>query len=343
MGELKESNVSSHREKWDNIFKNLVLMLQTQQTQIESLLADRKRIADRITSQYDQISQMKRHFEVQEMVRAVEAAKSDLMVGLKQREAFFNKLKLEDAVSELADFEEWLDYLSRKCTEPNDISKTVNIKDEAQRCKALQNELRRLKSENEKLISKNNSEVYALLLEKNFAWNQFNKMERDKTEQLRSKCAEVEQANEKIQKLLTGMEQLQSSNSEKDNAIITFKTNLAKLEADSIKKCQEISRLSRELESMRKSRSDSVTPVLCRCTAETGTSCLGGKNSDGQNIIVKKESYPSKIPDRLKDSEKGCRNSKRKAVDTIPISETPKMFTSSFKFPKLKNSSPCIT
>ncbi|KAA8528749.1 hypothetical protein F0562_036104 [Nyssa sinensis] len=341
MATLKDSNVSSDRQKWQKFFDTAVLMLRKQQTVIEVLEGERNLLVDSIKLKCDQISQLERDFTVEEKIRAVEAAKSDLMVGLKQREAFLNKLKLEDAASDLEDFKELLDHVSRKCTEPNDISKTVKIKDEARQCEALEHEVRRLKSEIKELISKNNSEVSALLLEKSFVWNQFNKMEKEKTNQLRSKCAEVEQANEKIQKLLNDMEHLQSSNSEKDNTVVTLKTNMAKLEADSIKKSQEISRLSRELDSIRKSRSDFVTPVLRPCTAETGTSRLGGKNSvtDRWNIIDKKESYPSKIPE-LKDSEKGCRSSKRKAVDTIPISDTPKLFTSSFKFPKLKNSSP---
>ncbi|KAI7987713.1 hypothetical protein LOK49_LG13G00310 [Camellia lanceoleosa] len=37
--------------------------------------------------------------------------------------------------------------------------------------------------------------------------------------------------------------------------------------------------------------------------------------------------------------DKGCGSSKRKLVDVNPVSETPKLFTSAFKVPKLKNSS----
>ncbi|XP_059636783.1 uncharacterized protein LOC132278899 [Cornus florida] len=345
MGTLKASNVSSDLQKWQKIFNALVHMLQTQQTQVESLTSERKLLEDRIKLQYDQISQMKRDLVVQDMERVVDAAKSDMVLGLKQREAFVNKLKLEDTGGELADFKEWFHYLSSECSTLNDMSKTSDIKGKGRNYKALENELRMLKSENEKLISKNTSEVSALLSENKFVWNQYNRIEREKTELLRSKCTEIEQANEKIEKLLTAMEKMQSSVSEKDDIIVKFKTDIAQLEADSIKKSEEISRLSRELVSLRKSRTDSVTPVLRRCTAEKGTSRLGGKNSDtnGRNINVKKESYPPQNPDRLKDSEKGCKSSKRKAVDTIPISETAKLFSSTFKVPKLKNSSPLVT
>ncbi|KAA8537518.1 hypothetical protein F0562_027126 [Nyssa sinensis] len=345
MGTLKDSNVSSDRQKWQKIFNALVHMLRTYGTQIESFLEEKKLLEDRIKLQRDQISQMKRDFTVQEMVHTVEAAKLDLMVGLKQRESFFYKLKLEDAGIELADFKELFDYLSHKCSETNDISKTVDIKDEGRRCKVLESEVRRLKSETEKLISKNNSEVSALLSEKKFVWNQYNRMEREKVDQLRIKCAEIEQTNEKIQKLLTRMEQLQLSNSEKDNAILTLKTTVAKLEADLNKKSAKISRLSGELDTLRKSRSASVTPVLHRCSAELGNSRLGGKTggTDGRNTIVKKEPNPPQFPEHLKDSKKGCRSSKRKAVESIPFSDAPKLFTSAFKVPKLKNASPHVT
>lgn len=157
----------------------------------------------------------------------------------------------------------------------------------------MENELRKLKHENKKLGSKKNSELSALLSERDFAWNQYKELERDLTDQLRGKHAEVEQANEKIEKLLANMEQLQSSNNEKDDLILSLKTDMAELESDSLRKTEEISQLSRELELLRKAKSDSETPVLRRCIAEAARSQLGGKNSGGvqsKNITVKKSS-----------------------------------------------------
>lgn len=170
-----------------------------------------------------------------------------------------------------------------------DIIKTANKNGEEN--KALVNELRRLKHDNEKLGSKKTSELSALLSERDFVWNQYKKLESDLTNKLKSKHAELEQANEKIQKLLTGMEQLQASNIEKDDLIVNFKTNVAELESDSLKKTEEISRLSIELELLKKVRSDSVTPVLRRCEVEAGRSQLGGKKSGvhDMTVIVKKE------------------------------------------------------
>lgn len=49
----KDSYVSSDRQKWQKIFNALVHMLQTQQTQVESLAKERKLLEDRIKFQYD--------------------------------------------------------------------------------------------------------------------------------------------------------------------------------------------------------------------------------------------------------------------------------------------------
>ncbi|XP_052203500.1 uncharacterized protein LOC127808864 [Diospyros lotus] len=304
---------SSDRQKWKKIFNALVHMLQTQQTQLESLAKERKLLEDRIKLQHerwisdvnlckDHVSQMKRDLTVEVMTRNFEGAKSDLVVGLKRREAFIYKVKLDDAVSELEDFRLWFDYLSHKCSENKN--------------------------------KENSSEMLALLSERNFVWNQYKERETDLTNRLKSKSAEVEQANSKVQILLSSMEQLRSSNSEKDDMILKLKANMAEIEASSAKKNEEISRLARELESLRKARSDSVTPVLRHCSAG---SRLGDKNrgTDSSNIIPKKGTHPSRF-------EKGSRSSKRKADDGILLPEAPRLFTSSFKVPKLKNSSPRV-
>ncbi|KAK2971449.1 hypothetical protein RJ640_020855 [Escallonia rubra] len=359
MGTLADPKLSSSvRQKWNKIFNALVHLIQMQQVQLKFLAKERKVIEDKLQLLYDRwvfdikfhkesLSEVEKDREMEELERTVEAKKLDFLVG--------------NADSELADFRVLLDILRHSCSGPKDTSKTGNKNGEEQRDKALDSELKRLNHDSEKLKLMNNDDVSALLSERNFLWNQYRKMERDLTDQLNSKQAEGEQANEKmqnlltsieqlqtsnsdltdllrskyaegerasekIQKLLTNMEQLQALNSEKDGTIVTLKANMAKLESDSLKKGDEISRLSKELESLRKSRSDSVTPVLRRCTAESGSSQLGGKN-----IVVKKDPYSSQV------LEKGCRSSKRKAVS---ISEPPKLFSSRFKVPKLKSSSP---
>lgn len=378
----KDSHVSSDRQKWQKIFNALVHMLQTQQTQVESLAKERKLLEDRIKFQYDrwlsdvhslqdQIAQMEMKFTVQEKERLVEAAKSDLLMGLKKREVSLCKLKLESTDDELVDFKVLIDFLSHECLDPNDdyqgISKVGDkekgsrgdnnlksvktSKEEEQCAKRLEGEVRKLKREYENLASRNSAEVSALLAEQNFVWNQYKIMESNYSNKLNSKHVEVEQANEKIDNLLVGMEQLESLNNEKDDKIVKLKTDLAKMETETKKKNEEISRLSKEVELLRKSRSASVTPILNRCTEKQKTSGQGkNKSWIGRNISIKKETPASeKNTEKKKESsasekntEKKSRGSKRKEINVTPTSETPRLFTSTFKIPKLKNSSPQI-
>ncbi|KAK4859893.1 hypothetical protein QYF36_013709 [Acer negundo] len=358
----RRSQVSSERQKWDKIFDGLVKMLKTQQEQLETLVTERKFLGDRIKMQQekwvsdvrlyeDQISQMKSSMEAQEMMRFLEAAKSDMVVGLKHREASFLKLKLENTGDELADFRAWFDLLRYNPTASG--SKPIGSK-------MLEGEVKRLKLEYDKLASEKSKEVSSLLVEKEFVWHQYKLMETELTNKLNSKRAEVDQANENIANLLSSMEQLQSSNNEKDKCIANLKTNITEMEAGAGKLNDKISVLSRELELLRKSKNGSVTPMLNRCTAGDRTSNLQGKNSGrneksrsasvtpvaagnrilrtnnsilkGSNVVVKKE-LPAQVPEV-------SRSSKRKVVDVITISDdnTPKLFTSHFKVPKLKSS-----
>ncbi|XVE94559.1 hypothetical protein REPUB_Repub02eG0019400 [Reevesia pubescens] len=361
MGAKTRSQVSSEREKWDRIFEGLVKMLKTQQQQLETLATERKIFEDRIKMQYerwvsdvrlyeDHISQMKNDLESKEMACVLEAAKVDLMVGLKHREAYLCKLKLEETVDELTDFRILFDILSKN---PKDISQgdpkeTKNgmsrRKDSGSKSvtlRTLEGDIRRLKLEYENLASEKSSQVAALMDENKFAWNQFNVLESQCTNKLNSKDSELQKANRKIEALISNMEELRSSNAEKDEKIERLKSELSQKEADASRFHEEVSKMSREIELLRKSRSSSCTPVIKRCAAGGRTSVLGGKTGgrDGCNAVTKKESSDPRVPDLPKDNGKGSRSSKRKKDDEISISGTPKLFTSTFKVPRLKASS----
>ncbi|KAL2512885.1 cytomatrix protein-related [Abeliophyllum distichum] len=313
----------------------------------KNLQKERQFLEQRIQSLHDVIHEMK-------MEQNVHSVKAELMVCLKEREAFLYKHKFENADNELADLIEWVGYLSQKCSEPKDIVNEISNRGESHRHKGLQNEVKRLKIEIEKCNSEKNSSVSALLAEKNFVWNQYTKMESELTEQLRKKRAEVEGANEKIQTLVSRTEELQIS-SEK------LRADFAKLESETIKKNEEISRLSREIKLL-KSRSSSTTPVLRRCRVQSGASHVRGKNSsvDGKAVTVKKELDPSQDLRKIARNKQSTHNStggkalrkkvttskessssKRKA-DVFTVFDTPKLFTSSFKVPKLKCPSPVV-
>ncbi|KAI3750745.1 hypothetical protein L2E82_21536 [Cichorium intybus] len=160
-----------------------------------------------------------------------------------------------------------------------------------------------------KHVTRSNSKNFdesALKAERDFAWNQFKKTDA----KLQEHKSEVEAANNKIQKLISELEQSQSLNMEKNKTISALQDDMAVLESDSRKKSEEISRLTKELELLRgDSNNRVITPILRRCNVESSS------HSSDMAIIKK--------GDR--------RSSKRKGGETEP-----RLFTSRFKVPKLK-------
>lgn len=157
--------------------------------------------------------------------------------------------------------------------------------------------------ENKKLASEKNSEISALLAEKQFVWNQYNILGKDYTAKLKSKSSEVEEAKEKIHTLLASMEQLQSSNTEKDDRIARLVSQVAKMNDESNKLKEETLRLSEELDSLRKSRSASRPPVLNGCITGNRTSSLRSNSSasNGSKVIVKRELSTLQTSDSAKE------------------------------------------
>ncbi|RDX76597.1 hypothetical protein CR513_43397, partial [Mucuna pruriens] len=356
----------SERRNWSNIFKSLVQMVRSQQNQLHSFASRHKFLEDRLRMQHegwasdvrfhkDQISQMNGILLFEKKKRALEEAKADLALGFKHREAAMLKWILEHAEDELADLKAWFEFLSCKSSNGEDqrtASKDTDLKKkrttdrgnksitaEKEKCSSeIKDELRRLRGEHEKLVLEKYSEVSALLAEKKFVWNQYNIMENDYTDKLRTKETEVEKANEKIKVLVSSMEQLQSENSEKDSKISELESKMAEMEAETKRLNKEISGLSVELESLRKFRNNQVTPVLNQCTQGKPESGVAKSNRSRRNMTLKKEICTPDAPAPAKSSEKATKSMKRKEGPVIPISETPKLFSSSFKVPKLKSS-----
>ncbi|KAI4316938.1 hypothetical protein L6164_024862 [Bauhinia variegata] len=374
MRKRKVSNVSSERRNWENIFNGLVQMLRTQQNQLQTLVKERKFLEDRIRMQHDgwasdirvykdQISEMKGILIFEEKKRLLEAAKADLALGSKHREVSIAKWILEHAENELADFKAWFECLSRKSSDGEDQATTsrdtekingrmtecgdkfINKIAEEKSSKKDERDIRRLKREYEKLALEKSSEVSALLAEKKFVWNQYNIMENDYINKLRSKQIELDRAKENIEILVSSKEQLLSANVEKDDIISRLESKVVDMEADTKRLNEEVSRLKVELESLRKFKNTQLTPFLNRCTAGAKTSDKESYKSskDRSNISLKKGTSTVDAPSSSKDSEKGKRSlRKRKEDPVIPDSETPKLFSSNFKVPKLKNPSPSI-
>ncbi|KAB5568141.1 hypothetical protein DKX38_001934 [Salix brachista] len=340
--------VTSDREKWDKVFGGLVKLLKNQQEQLENLLKERKILEGRIKTQHeswvsdtrlyeDYILQIKRGLVEKDMACLLEAAKGDLMLGLKLKEVSLHKLKLEQTEDELADFRALFSCLSQSIKANSE--ETANGKDprhsdlKSGKAKKLEAEVEKLKLENEKLVFEKNSEVSASQKRKTFVWNQYDILESNLTIKLRIKEAEVEKANEKIAEVLAISESLQSSNDEKDEIIQRFNNKVAKMEADTKKWKEDTSKLSRELELLRKSRSAQITPVMKPCSAPLGTFTLGVKSCGKDYNLVGRKVLKSAVPSM--DAEKVSRSLKKKRVD-VTVFEAPRLFSSSFKVPKVK-------
>ncbi|XP_021614048.1 uncharacterized protein LOC110616049 isoform X2 [Manihot esculenta] len=286
---------------------------------------------------------MKEALLEKEMTCLLEAAKSNLMIGLKHRDASLHKLKLGQTEDELADIKACFEYFSR--TLERNSKETESGKEEGRHCdlnsagsKRLHSEIKRLNFEYEKLSSEKNSEVSALLKEKNFVWHQYNVLESNLTNKLKSNQAEIDQGNEKIAKLLASVELLCSSNIEKDEMIGRLQVKLAEVEGDRNNWREKFSQISQELESVRKSKCSQVTYAPKHGSTGAKASSQGAKSSGkkGSNIVVKKELSPRKAVHSLEAAAKGTRSLKRKVDEAVTILETPRLFSSAFKFPKLK-------
>ncbi|XP_013737937.2 uncharacterized protein LOC106440750 [Brassica napus] len=320
----KSSGDSTDRKSWDKLFKTLVKILQTKQDEVESLLKDRKVLEDKLKSQHEnwisdarnheeQLSLMNREIETREMMQFFETAKCNLLSGFKERDHSLCNLKLEQTVDERDDFKAWFDFLTLNTNKESGSS-------------SLEAEMRKLKLEYEKLASEKKREVSDLSRENGFVWSQLKCIESGFTDKLKKREDEISQANSKIASLLSFQEQLQSSNQEKDEVISSLKAKVAEMETDSRKRDEEISKLSRERESLKKSRS--FTPVLTRCTTRD-------KGNNSNTVSTKKEKLAASTPNQ--EEIKSAKRKRENKTTPATVSVIPKLFTSTFRLPKLKS------
>ncbi|KAL8143862.1 hypothetical protein V2J09_016894 [Rumex salicifolius] len=372
--------VFSNPNKGKKVFNALVQILETQQSQLEALADERKRQEEQIKIEYerwisgvrslkDVIDQLRRQTKLSEMARLVEAAKTNLVFGLKMKQELVYKLKLDNSEDELADFKEWFDILSHRCPVEKDVSpeklhdiiegsgkENGSIKS-ARTKRVLEKEVKKLKSEYEKLSLKNSSEVSALLSEKEFVWNQFAEMEKKYTAQLKEKNAEVNQANARATKLGESLKQLHSSSMEKDAQIADLKASIAKMEAEASEKDGEVSRMLEELKSLKKSNSELLTPVLRPCSAKPKAIASSSNGEHGRKrktpsltrfgtaetkakaLTLDDENVSRRNSRSMKRMSSSQDNNTREKHNRAAFQQTPKLFSSDFKIPKLKHSS----
>ncbi|XP_010920231.2 uncharacterized protein [Elaeis guineensis] len=265
---------SSDRRQWQRIFGTLAEMLQSQQSQIETLADDRKFLEGYIHIQHDRWASKARLLEshIAQMKKEdrkghrVQAAKLDLMVGMKEREALCYKKQYELVESDLEDFRACVEALGADISElkeklrgrevdngrtgVSEAKPRENPNEEEPSTTALEGELRRLKHAYKRLSSKKEAEVSALSAEKDFVWNQLKNMESDYTGLLKIKRTEVERANEAMEKLHHDLEKLQSSANEKDGTIARLEAEQARLELDIRRQTQEAEQANAKLEQL---------------------------------------------------------------------------------------------
>lgn len=127
----------------------------------------------------------------------------------------------------------------------------------------------------------------------------------------------------------------EASSMQLEATIATLKDKITELEAQANQKNGEISALSKELKLLR-SKGVAGTPVLKHCTSGPSSSkSRGRKNCKDRSAPLKEEASSSQLV-----SEQGGTRSKRKRDDVISLEDTPRLFTSQFKIPKLRSQSP---
>ncbi|KAK4275111.1 hypothetical protein QN277_018246 [Acacia crassicarpa] len=370
MRKAKASNVTAERQNWEKIFNGMVHMLRSQQQQLLSLASERKLLEDRIRMIHDgwesdirlykdQISELKGISIYEEKRRLLDGAKAEWLLDVKQREVSILNYILEHQDDDLADFKAWCEFLYQKLSNAEEQGKicegtgkrkrgTTDSESKSIRRKSIRNmpqeescpnqleaEVRRLRREYE-ISMGNNSKESALMAEKEFIWNQYRTMENKYMDKLRSKRCELEQANEKIEKLLSSTEQLQSARDEKDETIKQLESKVGNMEQERKNLSEKLSKLSAELEALRKFSNTQVTPIINPCSAKTKGSGMRSSTRFKKELLIPKATEPAT------SSGKENKSLKRKRDPVIPDSTTPKLFSSDFKVPKLKSFSPNV-
>lgn len=297
-GCTNSSDDTKDREgSWQNIFKGLFGLVQDQKRQLVALLNERKSLQKRIRSQHNRWL-----FDV----KLYEDHISQMMRGSKCKDM---ARAVDAAKAKLIISMKQKESIMHKL-------KFEDVEDERADLKLVFDELSQWLREPEHVTRSNSKDIdnSALKAERDFAWNQFKKTDAQLQEHVKKTKSEIEAANDKIQKLISELEKSQLLNMEKNKTISALQDDVAVLESDSRKKSEEISRLTKELELLRGNSNNNraITPVLRRCTVQSSTS-----NRSGDLVVTEKEER---------------RSSKRKGGEIQP-----RLFTSSFKVPKLKH------
>ncbi|XP_078153583.1 uncharacterized protein LOC144548738 [Carex rostrata] len=319
------------------------------------------------------IEQMK----AQEMkVQNYNAAKLDFLVDAKERKAISYKeyaelaeTDLEDAHTLIAALRAEIKDLKSKLSNgemlhPIGACDSTELKDLKLEIRKLKHAYKTLKSEKEAQLSEKESRIDSLVCEKDFVWNQLKVMESEYVATLKSKNSELGKSNEAIGMLKKNLEEMEASILEKDSTISKMKEEMSasisekdgtisqlnqNYQASISMKDDMISRLNEEVENLKKMSKEKDQMIfglhadVAKFAARVGPSICKAVDSGASRTLrssMKRAREPVSWAQPSANQSVGGQHqhsNRSQGSASVSTAETPRLFSSNFKVPKLKN------
>eukprot|EP01018_Ginkgo_biloba_P036898 Gb_03115 [translate_table: standard] len=249
-------------------------------------------------------------YKEKELTRAYEVAKSNLSYGAQQQDALLFKLRLECALDDLEGLQMRYEFLMLQLKEEQAKAQASNqrllesekeirtyrqgsqrILEVEQRAQSLQellvrmekdhfDEMTKVKNERKRINSLRKHEVSALLRERDFVWNQLNRMEEDYADRFRSKTQQLQVACQSIEKLRSTMEELQHANNEKNVELTILKIEMGEQEREFKRLKEDGKNFIQELRSPVRIMNESKE-IREKAEDILSTECAGGAETKG--------------------------------------------------------------
>ncbi|KAL0913363.1 hypothetical protein M5K25_016818 [Dendrobium thyrsiflorum] len=275
MGQLRNPHLSSDKLIWGQMYRTLEEMMKFQRSQIETLINDREFLEYNLYVQRDYWSSRARFLESciaqlkeeKAKIRLSNDAKMVVRVGLKESEALSYRMQLELVESDLEELRSCVEVVKAEMEELKEKLKVFgasevkntdytidhpgsseNIKGRNQLTTPLKKEIKQLKHAYRELSSKRDTEISALLAEKDFVWNQFRRMESDYIALCNSKRTEADhQSREAVDKLQNSVEKLKQAINNKDEIIVKLEAERSMLALDARKHAEEVEQANNKM------------------------------------------------------------------------------------------------
>ncbi|KAJ3684504.1 hypothetical protein LUZ61_013668 [Rhynchospora tenuis] len=313
------------------------------------------------------------HMKTQELkMKNYNAAMLELLVDMKERIALSYKEYAELAETDLEDASTCIGALGQEIKalkgklnnaetlRPTGTYDSTEIKDLKLELKKLKHGYKALKSEKEAKIAEKENQIEALVAETDFVRNQFKIMEGEYVAAVKLKNSDLDKEVKMLKKNLQAMEasilekdsiismikeEMAASISEKNDAILQLKD---KFQASNSKKDDMISRLNGEVENLKKILKEKDQMIsglhadMVKYAARAGPTCEPADSRSSRTLRTgtkrSRESVSCARPSSSKSVSGRWQNSTRsRGSASASTAETRILFSSSFKVPKLKN------